>query len=91
VAGETKAESSAEPIEVEAANPPVIVDSADLTISALAEAILTRRIRPRTADVRRLAEAVLAAKAKKQKKKAARKAPGKKRKLSKIPGQKKAK
>lgn len=81
------------PAEAPVAAPatPPAVDSASLGLSALAEAILARRIRPRTADVRRLAEAVLASKTRKQKNKTAKKASGKKRKLSKIPGQKKAK
>ena len=60
-----------------------------LELAALAEAILARTIRrPRVADIRRLAEAVLAGARKpdkKKKKKAAKKA---ERKLSKIPGQK---
>lgn len=62
--------------------------------AALAAGILDRTIRPRAADIRRLAEAVLAAgrkPAKKKKKKAEKKADGKKRKLSKIPGQKSGK
>ena len=59
-------------------------DTAGLSVKSLAEAILARTIRPRAADVRRLAEAVL-------KKKKGKKADGKKRKLSKIPGQKSGK
>lgn len=55
-----------------------------LGLQALAEGILARTIRPRVADIRRLAEAVLKPD-KKKKKKAAKKA---ERKLSKIPGQK---
>lgn len=68
------------------------VDTAALSPTELAQAVLARTLRPRAADVRRLAEAVLAGKTKKKKKKAAeKKAGGKKRKLSKIPGQKAAK
>lgn len=71
---------------------PLAVDSASLSPAELAEAILARTVRPKVADVRRLAEAVLAGKTKKKKKKASeKKAGGKKRKLSKIPGQKAAK
>ena len=64
-------------------------DHGQLKLAALARAILDRTIRPRTADIRRLAEAVLDAKAAKAKK--GRPGGGKKRnkKLAKIPGQKK--
>ena len=65
-------------------------DTAGLEPKALAEGILARTIRPRAADVRRLAEAVLEAgrkPAKKKRKKDDKKADRKKRKLSKIPGQ----
>ena len=66
--------------------------AAELDPAALAEGILARTIRPRAADVRKLAGAVLAAgrkpDKKKKKKKTEKKADGKKRKLSKIPGQK---
>jgi hypothetical protein len=55
---------------------------------ALAEGILARTIRPRAADIRRLAEAVLAGASKPDKKKKKKKAEGKKRKLSRIPGRK---
>jgi hypothetical protein len=65
-------------------------DTAALDLQALAEGILARTIRPRVADVRRLAEAVLR-KRKKSGKADAKKAGGKKRKLSKIPGRKRAK
>ena len=59
-----------------------------LALKALAEAILARTLRPRVADIRRLAEAVLKPD-KKEKKKAAKKAAkNTARKLSKIPGQK---
>ena len=71
------------------------VDSASLGPMALAEAILARKLRPRVADVRRIAEALLETarspgKKKKKKKKdgtKAKKAAGRKRKLIKIPGQ----
>ena len=59
----------------------------ELGPAVLAEAILARTIRPRAADLRRLAEAFLAARRKPDRKKK-KKASGKKRKLSKIPGQK---
>lgn len=78
-----KSASETPPAAAEPASPPEVLDPA-----ALAEGILARTIRPRVADIRRLAEAVLdaARKAdKKKKKKAAKKA---ERKLSKIPGQK---
>jgi hypothetical protein len=68
-----------------------------MTDRQLAEAVLARTVRPRVADVRRLAEAVLAKPAKKgkggTKKAAGKKAKGQKadRKLAKIPGQKRKK
>jgi hypothetical protein len=81
--------------------PPVAAnDQAELTLEALAQGILSRKVRPRTSDIRRLAEAVLApspeAKPKKVKAlangkdepKADKKAAKKKKKLAKIPGQK---
>ena len=75
----------------EAATSPKLAPApAELDAKALAEGILARTIRPRAADVRRLAEAVLAAGRKPDKKKKKKKAEGKKRKLSKIPGQKAA-
>ena len=68
---------------------------AELDPAALAEGILARTIRPRAADVRKLAAAVIAAgrkpDKKKKKKKGEKSAGGKKRKLSKIPGQKASK
>ena len=71
---------------------PPAVDTAGLSPAELAQAVLAHMVRPKAADVRRLAEAVLAGKTKKKKKKAGdKKAGGKKRKLSKIPGQKAAK
>lgn len=70
----------------EPAAPPPPSEAAALDVKALAEGILARTIRPRAADVRRLAEAVV-----KKGKKKGKKADGKKRKLSKIPGQKRAK
>lgn len=70
------------------APPPAKVKAAPIAdplgLKALAEGILARTIRPRVADIRRLAEAVLKPD-KKKKNKAAKKA---ERKLSKIPGQK---
>ena len=68
---------------------PAPADNRDeLSIAELARGVLSKDIRPRTGDVRRLAEAVLAgAKPKKKKAKAdGKKAKGKK-KLAKIPGQ----
>ena len=61
----------------------------ELDLVALAEGIVARTLRPRAADVRRLAEAVLEAALKPagKKKKGDKKPGGKKRKLSKIPGQ----
>jgi len=63
---------------------------ADLGLAELAAAVLARRLRPRVRHVRRLAEAVLAAEDKQARKKAG-KTSGKKRKLAKIPGQKRKK
>jgi hypothetical protein len=60
-------------------------DTATMTDRQLAEAVLARRIRPRVAEVGRLAEAVLA----KSGKKAGKKAKGGR--LAKIPGQGKKK
>lgn len=68
----------------------------ELALTELARGILSREIRPRVADVRRLAEAVLAtssrpgkdgkqAKGKKDKGGAGKKSGGKKHKLAKIP------
>jgi len=59
-------------------------DPSELSLADLARKILAREIRPRVADIRRLAEAVLAA----EEKRARKKAGGKKHKLAKIPGQK---
>ncbi len=71
---------------------PDAADQDSLTIDDLARAVLDRSLRPRTAAVRRLAEAVLerAGGKKKSKKKSAADKPGKKdggkkRKLAKIP------
>lgn len=67
--------------------------SDEMTLAELAEGILARRIRPRTAQVRSLAQAVLDAEEKRARRKAKaeekKKAGGKKRKLAKIPRQKK--
>jgi hypothetical protein len=84
--------SDGEPTPTVVATP---VDSASLDPIALAEAVLARKLRPRAADVRRMAQALLDTslqptkkkKKKKGDKKAEKKAAGKKRKLSKIPGQ----
>lgn len=66
--------------------PPAANDAGELGLADLARAVLAREIkRPRIAEIRRLAEAVLAAEGKRAKKKA--KKDGKK-KLAKIPGQK---
>ena len=81
-----KAKTAAKPVE---AVPPPANDEGELALVDLARGIVAREIRPRVADVRRLAEAVLAAGRKPDKKKK-KKAEGKKRKLSKIPGQKAA-
>ncbi len=62
--------------------PPIDQDAMDL--KSLARAVLDRSIRPRTASIRRLAEAVLA-KGDKKAKKAGKK---KNRPLATIPGQK---
>lgn len=77
---------------------PVRIETAALPLDALASAILTREVKPRVGDVRRLAEAVLAAIKKKQEKKEKRQKKAKKAKkdrrkdgaepkLSKIPAQ----
>jgi hypothetical protein len=83
--GETPTEKVASATPVEPAP-----DSGELALEALAAGILARTIKPRVADIRRLAEGVLAANDKpaKKKKKSGKKDGGKKRKLSKIPGQK---
>jgi hypothetical protein len=88
--------------EAPSAAPPA-TDRASLGLPELAKAILARTFKPRVGEIRRLAEGVLAGKSRKKKpkknakkkdaeKKAAEKrARGKKRKLSRIPGQKTAK
>jgi hypothetical protein len=63
-------------------------DRGDLSLADLARGVLAREFRPRVAELRRLAEAVLAAEEKRARKKAGGKKQGKKRKLPKIPGQK---
>ncbi len=70
-------------------SPPIPED--DLGLAELAAAVLARSFRPRVRHVRRLAEAVLAAEDKRATKKKAGKTSGKKRKLAKIPGQKRKK
>jgi hypothetical protein len=91
----TAAKPAAKPATKPAAKPkpaPAAVDNRDkLSVAELARGILAKDIRPRTGDVRRLAEAVLAGggKPKKDKKSKAdggKKAKGK-NKLAKIPGQ----
>lgn len=86
----TEQTSPAEP-----ANENIPTDQDALALDALANAILAREFRPRTASVRRLAEGVLELQGelKKARKKARKavKAPKKKKnkKLARIPGQKK--
>ena len=63
------------------------VDQDSLGLKTLAKAILAREFRPRVSSVRRLAEAVLEERKKPKGKK--KSSSGKKRKLAKIPGQKK--
>ena len=69
------------------APPPKPVDNRDeMSVAELARGVLSKDIRPRIGDVRRLAEAALAGKKPKKDKKAdGKKAKGKK--LAKIPGQ----
>ena len=76
----TKAPGRTGPKPAQTAAPIPANDQGELKLAALARAILSRELRPRTADIRRLAEAVLAMKAKKKDKKA--------KKLARIPGQK---
>lgn len=88
MAGQSKTATVAKPPA------PKPVDARDtLSVGDLARAVLSKEIRPRTADVHRLAEAVLAggAKPKKAKKKAdgGKKKDKSKKKLAKIPGQSK--
>ena len=72
----------------EAAPPAARPDTAAMTDRQLAKAVLDKTVRPRAAELRRLAEAVLSGgKAKKAKKAKS----DKDRKLAKIPGQKKKK
>jgi hypothetical protein len=88
--GKTPALASARPRVKAAAKAPAPADNRDeLSVADLARGVLSKDIRPRAGDVRRLAEAVLAGgKPKKTKKAKAddKKAKGKK-KLAKIPGQ----
>ena len=72
----------------EAVPPAERPDTAAMTDRQLAKAILAREIRPRVAEVRRLAEAVIVGAAKKNAAKKGKKAKTV-RKLAKIPGQKK--
>lgn len=84
--------------EAKASPPPQPAnDAGELGLAELAAGVLSRDIRPRVADVRRLAQAVLAAEKQSRKdtkqakgkkdKRAAGKKSGKKRKLAKIPRQ----
>lgn len=80
----------------EPANENTAVDQDALALDALAKGVLSREFRPRTASVRRLAEGVLALqedlkKARKKAKKATKPSSKKRKKLAKIPGQKKGK
>lgn len=83
--GEKPADETPSPAMVPAPR----LDTASLDLKDLARAILARQVRPRVGDVRRLAEAALDKKRKS--KKGAKKSDRKKRKLSKIPGQRPAK
>ena len=77
---------AAKPVE---AVPAPANDEDELTLADLARGIVAREIRPRTADIRRLAEAVLTAEEKRARKKTGgKKKDSKKHKLAKIPGQK---
>lgn len=78
---------AARPVE---AVPAPANDEGELTLAELARRILSREVRARVSDVRRLAEAVLTAEEKRGRKKAKKK-DGKKPKLAKIPGQKRKK
>lgn len=85
---ETKPAPKAVPKAVKAAATPAN-DLGELPLADLARGVLVREIRPRAADVRRLAEAALAAEERRERKKAGGKKKGaRKRKLAKIPGQK---
>ena len=64
------------------------IDTAALSIEALAAAILARGVRPRVGEVRRLAEEVVRKKQKKAAKKARKEDRKESRKLSKIPAPK---
>ena len=70
------------------AKKPPALDGATLSLKELAEAVLAGQLKPRAADLRRLAEGVL-----KRGKDGSKKGKGKKtkNKLPKIPGQKKGK
>ena len=85
-----KAQAAAPPVPD--AKPPAL-DGSTLSLEDLAEAVLARRLKPRAADLQRLAEGVLKRKKGGSKKDASKKAGGKKtkNKLPKIPGQKKRK
>ncbi|MBV8916335.1 MAG: hypothetical protein JOZ05_25270 [Acetobacteraceae bacterium] len=74
--------------EADAAESPKAAEP-PLSVAELARGVLGRTLRPRIGDVRRLAEAVLAAEQGKGKKIKGKKKSGKKRKLAKIAGAKK--
>jgi len=80
------AKAPAAPSPAPAAPKPPALNGATLSLEELAEAVLARRLKPRAADIQRLAEGSL-----KRKKGGSKKAKGKKAKdkLPKIPGQKK--
>jgi hypothetical protein len=72
-----------------AGRPPAEPADTEMPLDELARAVLARELRPRVAQVRRLAEGVLAARAKPKKRKGDKKKGEKKRKLARIPGGKK--
>lgn len=88
----TTTRRSAAPAPTPAAVPKPADSRDDLTVADLARGVLSREVRPRVSDIRRLAEAVLAAPGAKPGKGKKGKAGGKKAKgkkaLAKIPGQK---
>ena len=91
--------SSAQPTPRQAARPaptapnPAPPDTSALSLKQLAKAVVARTVKPRAADIRRLAEGVLAAVSRKEKgakKDGVKNGKGRKakQKLAKIPGQK---
>ena len=91
----TATKPSTEPVaQAESAAPPEpAVEVAEPSLLELAQGILVRKMRPRAAQLRRLAEAVVQIEEKRAKRAAKadakKKRNGKKGKLAKIPGQKK--